>query len=230
MADGRKPTGRHPEKRLSPGLRAQGLEARPLLRRQRAVPEGRSLWRQALGAEARHPRAGNARSGWADARSSPSLKRGKVALENRKIARAGGDPLAQRRRTTAIPTFEDAAATVIDLHRHGWKNEKHAAQWGATLRGYVFPRLGPALPSRTSPRPTSMAVLMPIWNEKPETARRVRQRISAIMKWSVAQGYRGRQPGWRRHRCGAPQAQRQDKEPSSSSAACRGRSRHRDGA
>ena len=39
-----------------------------------------------------------------------------------------------------------------------------------------------------------MAVLMPIWNEKRETARRVRQRLSAVMKWSVAQGYRDDNP------------------------------------
>ena len=39
-----------------------------------------------------------------------------------------------------------------------------------------------------------MAVLMPIWNEKPETARRVRQRISTVMKWAVAQGYRADNP------------------------------------
>ena len=35
-----------------------------------------------------------------------------------------------------------------------------------------------------------MAVLLPIWSSKRETARRLRHRIGAIMKWSVAQGYR----------------------------------------
>ena len=39
-----------------------------------------------------------------------------------------------------------------------------------------------------------MAVLLPIWTEKAETARRVRQRISAIMKWAVAQGHRADNP------------------------------------
>ena len=39
-----------------------------------------------------------------------------------------------------------------------------------------------------------MAVLLPIWNEKRETARRVRQRIGTIMKWAVAQGYRHDNP------------------------------------
>ena len=39
-----------------------------------------------------------------------------------------------------------------------------------------------------------LAVLSPIWNEKPVTARRVRQRIGAVMKWAVAQGYRTDNP------------------------------------
>ena len=39
-----------------------------------------------------------------------------------------------------------------------------------------------------------MAVLEPIWNEKRETARRVKQRISAICRWAVAQGHRTDDP------------------------------------
>ena len=36
--------------------------------------------------------------------------------------------------------------------------------------------------------------LTPIWHDKPETARRVRQRIGAVMKWAVAMGYRPDNP------------------------------------
>ena len=39
-----------------------------------------------------------------------------------------------------------------------------------------------------------MAVLLPIWNEKRQTARRVRQYIGAVMRWSVAQGHREDNP------------------------------------
>ena len=39
-----------------------------------------------------------------------------------------------------------------------------------------------------------MAVLGPIWNEKRETARRVKQLISAICRWAVAQGHRTDDP------------------------------------
>ena len=68
-----------------------------------------------------------------------------VALVNRKLARTGGDPLAERRHARGIPTFEEATATVLALHRPGWRNAKHATQWATTLRKYAHPHLG-ALP------------------------------------------------------------------------------------
>ena len=114
-----------------------------------------------------------------------------AALANRKVARAGGDPIAARGR--GIPTVEEASAKVIEIHRPNWKNAKHAAQWTATLRDYVFPRIGRKRVDLVTAADV-MAVLLPIWNDKHETARRVRQRIGAVMKWAVAQGYRQDNP------------------------------------
>ncbi len=112
-----------------------------------------------------------------------------AAFDNRKLARAGGDPLALKRRPD-IPTFEDAAQTVIDIHKPTWRDGgKSAGQWSASLRQHAFPRLG-AKRVDTISTADVMAVLLPIWTAKAETARRVRQRISAIMRWAVAQGYR----------------------------------------
>ena len=42
--------------------------------------------------------------------------------------------------------------------------------------------------------PNVMAVLLPIWSTKRETARRLRHRIGAMMKWAMAQGYRTDNP------------------------------------
>lgn len=192
MAGGRKPKGKHPEKALSPAFvrktskpgrynDGNGLFLQ-------VDPSGAKRWGQRLVIHGRQRTlglGGCALVSLAEAREA--------ALANRKIARSGGDPLAQLRRTTDIPTFEAAAATVIELHRHGWRNEKHAAQWASTLRAYVFPRLGQRSVADIGTADV-MAVLMPIWNEKPETARRVRQRISTVMKWAVAQGYRSDNP------------------------------------
>lgn len=116
-----------------------------------------------------------------------------LAIENRKLARAGGDPLAARREAAAVMTFEEAARKVHELHKPTWKNEKHQRDFIASLESYVFPRLGVMrIPDVNTA--DVLAVLMPIWTEKPETARRVRQRIGTVMKWAIAQGWRQDNP------------------------------------
>ncbi|MDE2863683.1 MAG: tyrosine-type recombinase/integrase [Gemmatimonadota bacterium] len=109
-----------------------------------------------------------------------------AAVANRKVARAGGDPRTKRRST--VPTFEQAAAKVFAMHRANW-TDRHAGQWIATLRTYAYPGIGGKRVDRIRSADV-MGVLMPIWNDKYQTAKRVRQRISTVMRWAIAQGYR----------------------------------------
>ena len=51
------------------------------------------------------------------------------AFANRRLARFGGDPLAEKKKSKAIPTFEDVAAGTIAVHRPGWKDARRKAQW-----------------------------------------------------------------------------------------------------
>lgn len=115
------------------------------------------------------------------------------ALENRKLARLGGDPLQAKREAQAVLTFEESARKVHALHKPTWKNEKHAAQFLATLETYAFPKLG-RVKVQDVTTGDILAVLMPIWTTIPETARRVRQRIGTVLKWAIAQGWRQDNP------------------------------------
>jgi integrase len=116
-----------------------------------------------------------------------------TALENKRMVRAGKDPLQAKRLARGIPTFEEATHKVYELNKPTWNNAKHAAQFISTLQTYAFPKIGQL---KISDIATSdvMAVLTPFWTVKPETARRVRQRIGTVMKWAVAQGYRDYDP------------------------------------
>lgn len=116
-----------------------------------------------------------------------------LALENRKLARQGGDPLKAKREAQAVLTFEEAARKVHEIHTPTWRNAKHAAQFLSTLETYTFPRMG-RLRVNDVTTADVLAVLQPIWLEKPETARRVRQRIGTVMKWAVANGWRQDNP------------------------------------
>jgi integrase len=112
------------------------------------------------------------------------------ALSYRKRAREGGDPLAERRRVEAkSPTFSEAARRVFGEHLPSWKNSKHASQWMNTLQQYAFPTIGD-MPVNEIDSPHVLKVLSPIWLSKPETARRVRQRIGTVLSWAKAAGYR----------------------------------------
>ena len=107
-------------------------------------------------------------------------------------ARRRGELVTGRKRT--VPTFEEAVEKVIAVHRAGWKDgSRSETDWRATLRDYAMPKLGRRPVHRINPADV-MEVLLPIWNEKRVTARRVRHRISAVMRWAVAQGYREDNP------------------------------------
>ena len=110
-----------------------------------------------------------------------------AAIANRRLARSGGNPLASRRQS--VPTFEQAVAKVVAMHRPNWTSTGHLVQWRTSLRDYVYPKIGQMRVDGITTADV-MAVVSPIWNTKPATARRVRQRISTVMKWAIAQGYR----------------------------------------
>ena len=111
------------------------------------------------------------------------------ALQNARAIAQGRDP-----RTGGIPTFADAAERVIALHEPTWRNGARSAEiWRSSLRTYVFPKLGKLTVDKITTAHV-LAVLVPHWSEKRETMRRVRQRIGAIMKWSVAESYREDNP------------------------------------
>ena len=92
------------------------------------------------------------------------------------------------------------ASQYIESHRAEWKDEKHGAQWQATLDTYVEPVFGD-LPVQNIDITLVMKVLEPIWKTKTETASRVRGRIERILDWATTAGYRqGENPArWRGH-------------------------------
>lgn len=118
--------------------------------------------------------------------------RDKAAIVRRDY-RHGIDPLAVKRKAKAerqaAITFADAARTCHDENKLSWRNSKHRAQWLATLEAYAFPALG-SLKVADVTGPMVRDCLLPIWLEKPETARRVKQRIGAVLDWAYSKGYR----------------------------------------
>ncbi len=96
-------------------------------------------------------------------------------------------------------TFGECADRVIEAMRPSWRSSKHAGQWEMTLREYAAPLR--RLPVDKISTDDVLTVLKPLWNEKPETASRLRGRIERVLDAAKAQGLRnGENPArWRGH-------------------------------
>lgn len=89
----------------------------------------------------------------------------------------------------ANPTFRQAAEEYHKQVSKGWRNGKHGDQWLTTLKSYAYPILG-ELSVDVIDAPAIQRVLTPIWLSKGETARRVRQRIGAVLDYAHGKGWR----------------------------------------
>jgi excisionase family DNA binding protein len=121
------------------------------------------------------------------------------ALTGRRLARSGIDPIAARRKGEGIPTFGELADEMAAQLSGGFRNDKHKAQWRMTLTVYAEPLRTKAVDKIETT--DVLGVLQPIWQEKPETASRLRGRIERVLNAAKAKGYRtGENPAtWRGH-------------------------------
>ena len=111
-----------------------------------------------------------------------------LARTNRKVARTGGDPLA-----AGMPTFAEATEQVWADKRPGWRHPRHAREWLSSLQRHAFPRIG-GMPVCEVTSADVLDTLRRVWHVRPETARRLSQRIDAVMEWAVAMEYRTDNP------------------------------------
>jgi len=109
------------------------------------------------------------------------------ALEYRRMAKQGINPRYNSRQE--IPSFEEIARQVHIERLPTWKNPKHGQQWINTLAEYAFPKVG-RLPVSEVGQPEVLQVLLPIWTEKHETAKRLAQRIKAVLDVAKSKGFR----------------------------------------
>ncbi|MBN2970680.1 integrase arm-type DNA-binding domain-containing protein [Roseomonas aeriglobus] len=188
---GYKPAGRHQERKLTaaavrnlgPGLHGDGGNLYL-----RVDPSGARRWIVRLmvqGKRCDHGLGSASLVSLAEAREA--------ALQHRKIARAGDNPLAEKRRSQGVPTFKKAALLFHEQNESNWRNDKHRKQWLSTMEAYVFPAMGSKSVGKIESADI-IAALDPIWGSKPETARRIKQRIGIVLKWAIARGYRTDNP------------------------------------
>ena len=137
----------------------------------------------------------------------------KLSLE----AKGGVNLLARKReqRSALIAaaarnkTFRDCAEAYMEAHASDYTNEKHRKQWASTLEAYAYPVIGRMLVAHVTMRHV-LDVLQQktqhrsgaegsLWLTKPETAKRLLDRIRTVLDSATVNEYRsGTNPAtWR---------------------------------
>lgn len=107
----------------------------------------------------------------------------------RKLAKAGADPVAERdKERQKTPTFTEAMNAAHEALKAGWSDKTEKA-FLSSLKDHAVPKLGSMKVGAIGASDVVLA-LAPIWNEKPEIARKVRSRIGQVLAFAKARGWR----------------------------------------
>jgi integrase len=120
----------------------------------------------------------------------------------------GIDPLEQRRAGLAAAriavlkgtTLEQVARQYVEQRSAQWRGDKSRQEWLSTLERYAFPVIG-TLPVAAIDTALVHRVLDPLWTEKPNVGRRLRERMEAVLEFAKVRGLRnGENPArWKGH-------------------------------
>jgi integrase len=125
---------------------------------------------------------------------------GRVSLAGaRKAAQAARDAIAAGQDPQALKsaakqsehltrTFNQVADEYLAAMKNGWKNPKHAKQWRYSLKDLAAPLA--STPVHLIEATDVLSVLRPHWERVPETGRRLRGRIEAVLSFATSHKYR----------------------------------------
>jgi len=103
------------------------------------------------------------------------------------MVRNGLDPVKERGlRRANVPTFEMVTRRCYEAMKGGWKDRRNAS-WLTSFENHVFDEIG-AQRIDAIDSAQVLKVLEPIWLVKPDTARRVLQRIGAVLDYAHIKG------------------------------------------
>ena len=126
-----------------------------------------------------------------------------AAAALRRQVRSGIDPVAERRKSRkVVPSFETAARECYEALKDGWKNQNYR-NWISSMENHVFPLIG-RKPVDQVDSTHVVEVLTPIWLEIPDTARKILQRIGAVLDFAHIKGWREEEAALRSVRKGLP--------------------------
>jgi integrase len=124
------------------------------------------------------------------------------AHDARRLIARGVDPLEARRTADAAaktPTFKAFSTEHIAAHKAGWSPE-HAKRWAQSLAKDAFPWIGDMGVDQVD-TDAMLRMLAPLWQDRPVTGDRLRNRVEQVLDAARAKGLRGGEnpARWRGH-------------------------------
>ncbi len=116
------------------------------------------------------------------------------------VARKRAQRSALIRAAAKNTTFRECAEAYMEAHATDYTNEKHRKQWSSTLDAYAYPVIGSMLVADVTMRHV-LDVLQQntshrngtagkLWYTKPETAKRLLDRIRTVLDYATVNEYR----------------------------------------
>ena len=115
-----------------------------------------------------------------------------VALENRRIARAGGDPRLEGPRAKG-PTFQSVYEVATEMRRTGWDTKTTEANWCRGFDKYVLPVIGPKRVAAVTLADVRQ-IVVPHWNGRNSLGSALRQNLEYVLETAVIERYRPDNP------------------------------------
>lgn len=122
--------------------------------------------------------------------------------------RAGINPVVKKREERSAllaqaakqKTFKECADAYMDAHASDYTNDKHRKQWASTLETYAYPIIGDLMVADIAMRNVLEVLLQEtahrdetkgkFWYTKPETAKRLLDRIRVVLDYATVNEYR----------------------------------------
>jgi integrase len=125
--------------------------------------------------------------GFGGARDVPLARARQLAAAGRAKLAEGVEPTGVRSSSEG-PTFAEVAAAVVEAMRPSWRSSTSARAWEISVKQHAAP-LGKMRISAIATEDV-LSVLKSLWADRPETARRLRSRIEAVLDYAKAKGMR----------------------------------------
>lgn len=114
------------------------------------------------------------------------------ALDNKRLIRSGHNPVDQKRKRAAIPTFKEAAQIAGEIQAKS-NAASYKVRFDGSLTLHAYPSIGEIKVSDLTSKDIFL-VLKAASDKSPDIAKKLRNNIAVVVKWALSNDYLSEDP------------------------------------